>query len=98
MQIEMKMDDSWFFDWYWKEATPEEKYLVNKNECFEDLFQDTAISQNPCIPDKIILIAETCKTYTFKCNNHTILPMQRAFTEPAARFALYRTAYRYRHT
>lgn len=36
----MKMDDSWYMDWYWTQATPDEKRLIVKVGEFEHLFFD----------------------------------------------------------
>lgn len=33
----MNMDESWYMPWYWHEATPEEKRLVDKIDHFADL-------------------------------------------------------------
>ena len=36
----MKMDESWYMEWYWNQATPEEKRLLDKVGEFEHLFED----------------------------------------------------------
>ena len=36
----MKMDDSWYMEWYWTQATPDEKRLIDKVGGFEHLFED----------------------------------------------------------
>ena len=36
----MKMDDSRYMNWYWSEATPAEKRLVDKISEFGELFAD----------------------------------------------------------
>ena len=36
----MKMDESWFMEWYWQESTPEEKRLVDKVGSFEKYYED----------------------------------------------------------
>ena len=36
----MKMDDSWYMEWYWTQATPDEKRLIDKIGDFEHLFED----------------------------------------------------------
>ena len=36
----MKMDSSWYKEWYWTQATPDEKQLIDKIGDFESLFED----------------------------------------------------------
>lgn len=36
----MKMDDRWYMDWYWKEATEKEKQLLDKMYDLGPLFED----------------------------------------------------------
>lgn len=36
----MKMDESWYFDWYWTQATPDEKRLIDRVGEFESFFED----------------------------------------------------------
>lgn len=55
------------------------------------------------LPETTVTIQESQRAYghcsiSKVWNNHAKLPIQRAFTELAARFTLYRTAYRYRYT
>ena len=34
----MTMDDSWYVEWYWTQASPDEKRLIDKVGEFEHLF------------------------------------------------------------
>ena len=36
----MTMDDSWYMEWYWNQASPDEKRLIDKVGEFEHLFKD----------------------------------------------------------
>lgn len=38
--MKMKMDSSWYMDWFLNQATPEEKLLVDKVGDFGELFED----------------------------------------------------------
>ena len=41
----MKMDDSWFMNWYHNQATPEEKQLLEKVYSFGEMFEDMLFQQ-----------------------------------------------------
>lgn len=41
----MKMDDSWYMEWYGTQATPDEKRLISKVFEFEHLFEDMTFQE-----------------------------------------------------
>lgn len=52
----MKMDDRWYMEWYWTQATPDEKRLIDKVGEFEHMMcwtSTTTRTSSPNRPSKV---------------------------------------------